>query len=61
MNKYVLKDSEEDFVLEAHDMAHAKSNAEYYKATVIGKLHEPNGSQGIAKDESYDWSKHTIA
>ena len=59
MNRYVLRDSEQEFLVEAHHMKQAKENAEYYSAIVIGKLHEPNGPQNIARDESCDWSLHT--
>ena len=64
MNRYLLRhklegdSAGEEFLLDAHDMKHAKENANFYNAVVIGKLYEPFGKMKFVKDLSCDWSKH---
>jgi hypothetical protein len=57
MSKYLFNEDGEDFVVESKDLLHAKRNAEYYNAKLIGLLHEPVAETVFKKDPNYDWSK----
>ena len=58
MNKYLLSENGDEFILEAHTIDQAQRNAEAYNSVVIGLIHEPCGSEYFPADENYDWSLH---
>ena len=60
MAKYLLRHKNgEEFLLHAYDTQHAKANANYYDAVVVGKLHTVCQGTDFVNDTSCDWSKHT--